>query len=117
MPPSLACACLAQNPVPVHIDHENYGVTALVIFALGARKLKGGSHVLFSNAHGSEGCAVIVKEHPWGVVLLGEYSNVLHASLAVECGERFVVTAYCGGPILRNLGALGDRSCVKRKRR
>ena len=35
-------------------------------------------------------------------------TNVLHCNLAKTTGEgdRFVVTAYCGGPIARNAGLL-----------
>lgn len=44
------------------------------------------------------------------MVLAGEYSKVMHASLAVReresgmTGKRLVVTAYCGAPILRKAG-------------
>ena len=63
--------------------------------------------MLFSNvAPGPEADAIIVRDYPWGVCLLGEYSKVLHASLAVVSGERLMITAYCAGPVLRTTGVL-----------
>ena len=97
-----------KNATPVHVAHENYGLTILVVVAIGKASLHGGSHVLFSNAVGAEGRAVVVRDWRWGCVLMGSYADVMHANLAVtnKDGDRLCVTAYCGAPMLRKQGAL-----------
>lgn len=90
----------------MHCDHENVGLTVIVAFRVGQGELKGGSHVVLSNSEGEQGCALIVKDCGWGVMLAGEYSKVMHASCQVlkyaSCkADRLVMTAYCGGPVLR----------------
>ena len=61
-----------------------------------------------SNALGDESCCVVIKDTIFGVILVGEYSKVLHASAAVRSvgAARLCVTGYCGGPILRKTGAI-----------
>ena len=70
------------------------------------KDLRGGSHVLLSNAEGSDACGVVVRDYEWGCLLAGEYSRVMHASAAVKSGKRLCVTGYCGGPILRRAGVM-----------
>ena len=93
----------------MHTDKGNYGLTVTILFKLRGQKagsLRGGSHIIVSNAEGDHGAAVIVKDYAWGVIIIGEYARVLHASLAVQAGTRLCITCYCGAPILRYHGEL-----------
>ena len=89
-----------NNPTPVHTDRENLLLTVTAVFKVPGQRLRGGSHILFSNACGAQACAVVIAECPSCLVLLGEYAHVLHASMAVLQGERLMVTAYCGAPLV-----------------
>ena len=95
------------NGCPVHCDQKNAGFTILIMFncSRSGDRLVGGSHVILSNADGEDGCAVVVRDYKWGVVIAGEYSKVLHASASVRSGERLAITAYCGAQILRKFFA------------
>ena len=62
--------------------------------------------MIVSNQEGPHSAAVIVKDYAWGVVIMGEYARVLHASLGVQAGARLCITCYCGAPILRYHGVL-----------
>lgn len=94
--------------VPVHVDKENFGLTWAVIVSLQMRgeKFRGGGHALISNEHDEKGAALIIRDSRWGILVVGDYARVMHASLSVRAGRRLVITGYCGGPILRNYGVL-----------
>ena len=96
-PPPLPSARIAD------FDENNYGFAVLLIITIGTPV--GGSHVLFN--HDLTG-AVVVEDCPYGMLIAGEYSKVLHANTAVmnmdKHNGRFIINGYCLSSLIKRIG-------------
>ena len=88
-----------NNPTNVHCD-PNWGITALLVVPVPGETLVWGSHVLFSDDLSS---AVVVRDTPLGLLILGDYSRSLHANMMVVRGARFIVNMYCSSELVKVL--------------
>ena len=99
------CTVALNNPTPLHYDDQNFGLTFLIAFDVGASPLApgSGSHVLCGM---DMQVAVQVRDRATGVVTLGDYRRVLHANRAVHGnGERLIVTAYCSQALVNRVSS------------
>eukprot|EP00965_Chrysotila_dentata_P180978 5973886-Pleurochrysis_carterae.AAC.1 len=82
-----------NNPTPIHTDHENIGLIALLYFdvSLEGEELIGGSHTINSPALSQ---AVVVRDSKDDTFLCGSYQSTLHGNLASLSGRRFNISAY-----------------------
>ena len=87
-----------DNPTDLHWDKNNFGVTALLI--LPSEDLVGGTHALISDDFSS---AVLVRDTPYGLLIIGDYGRVLHGNLATYAGSRFIVNMYCAKEVCKRL--------------
>ncbi len=53
--------------------------------------LRGGHHVVLCGRYSA---SIVLLESEWGIVLIGPYHEVLHASCMVETGYRGMVSFY-----------------------
>ena len=85
---------------PGHIDQGNFAIAAVFaadvsrapsLKAARGDQLDGGGQVLMS---GTLHRGVYIIEGPWGVLYVGPYNRVLHASFAVRRGARLMISLY-----------------------
>ena len=88
-----------DNPTPMHVDNNNFGLTALLAIDVSPQgcMIRGGSHVVHS-VTGDR--TVVFKDSRLGLLFLGDYTRILHGNLATQCGRRLILTAYCGMSII-----------------